>query len=264
MIKRVANAAVGALLVAGAAACSGDADATNEAKEEQDPSQMNDRAAEERLSPMEDLDEDEVEVLHESLTVSGVVEDGVEAGCVVLDTGDSVYELHGDDVGEEFVGAELVVSGAVLEDVGSYCMQGPILTVDSATIVGEIAEGAECPLLKSGDASFSIPDDGLGGLSDGTAVEVTGSVPEGQESFCMQGTLLNIDSVTIVGEMVDGVEAGCKLLEAGDAQYMLLGEEVEDYDVGAAVAVTGSLSEDPVASFCMQGPLLEVDSMTTR
>ena len=70
-----------------------------------------------------------------SITVDGVVEHGVEPGCLVLKAGSKSYLLLGSDGG---TGAQNVpvavpvrVRGRLLTGIASYCQQGTPLRVDS-------------------------------------------------------------------------------------------------------------------------------------
>jgi hypothetical protein len=61
------------------------------------------------------------------LTISGRVVEGVEAGCLLLDTGDGLFLLVlPGDVGRSAVraGARLEVRGRVEAGLVSYCQQG--------------------------------------------------------------------------------------------------------------------------------------------
>jgi hypothetical protein len=63
--------------------------------------------------------------------------------------------------------------------------------------------------------------------------------------------------VTLTGEVVEGVEAGCLLLETTAGQYLLFGEPVEQLRGGAAVTVRGTVHPE-MASTCQQGTPFEV------
>jgi hypothetical protein len=72
-----------------------------------------------------------------SVTVDGVVEHGVEPGCLVLKAGSTSYLLLSTDGG---IGATNVpvavpvrVRGELVTGVASYCQQGTPLRVDSVT-----------------------------------------------------------------------------------------------------------------------------------
>ena len=70
----------------------------------------------------------------EKVTVTGLLEEGVEAGClVVTDEGSGqVYTVTGTDLPER-LGERLTVTGTVDPDMMSYCQQGAILLVDDVT-----------------------------------------------------------------------------------------------------------------------------------
>jgi hypothetical protein len=87
------------------------------------------------------------------------------------------------------------------------------------------------------------------------------------------------DLVTVKGVLKQGVEAGCTILETDDGRtYTLIG--ISDYrcgrlnasdnqestvrclpPYGKTVVVTGYIEQN-AASYCMQGPLLHVESLT--
>ncbi|HEY7103689.1 MAG TPA: hypothetical protein VH573_18780 [Mycobacteriales bacterium] len=72
-----------------------------------------------------------------SITVDGVVEHGVEPGCLVLRTGSKSYLLLRSDGGEEAenvpVAVPIRVQGDVITGIASYCQQGTPLLVRTVT-----------------------------------------------------------------------------------------------------------------------------------
>ncbi len=72
-----------------------------------------------------------------SITVDGVVEHGVEPGCLVLRTGSKSYLLLRGDGGEAAenvpVAVPVRVRGEVITGIASYCQQGTPLLVDTVS-----------------------------------------------------------------------------------------------------------------------------------
>jgi hypothetical protein len=72
-----------------------------------------------------------------SITVDGVVEHGVEPGCLVLRTGSKSYLLLRSDGGEAAenvpVAVPIRVQGDVITGIASYCQQGTPLLVRTVT-----------------------------------------------------------------------------------------------------------------------------------
>lgn len=70
----------------------------------------------------------------ERVTVTGVLEEGVESGCVVITDAESgqVYTVTGLDLPDR-LGERVTVTGTVDPDMVSYCQQGAILLVDDVT-----------------------------------------------------------------------------------------------------------------------------------
>jgi hypothetical protein len=70
----------------------------------------------------------------EKVTVTGLLEEGVEAGCLVITDEESgqVYNVTGADLPER-IGERLTVTGTVDPDMMSYCQQGAIMLVDEVT-----------------------------------------------------------------------------------------------------------------------------------
>lgn len=71
-----------------------------------------------------------------TITVIGHIESGVEAGCTVLitDSGSS-YELRYDGSLPP-IGTYVLVTGTIMKDAVSICMQGPILKVQRIFVIG--------------------------------------------------------------------------------------------------------------------------------
>jgi hypothetical protein len=67
------------------------------------------------------------------LTVDGVVEKGVEPGCLVLRAGAKSYLLQGAEASAAPLAVPVRVSGELVENVASYCQQGAPLQVTSIT-----------------------------------------------------------------------------------------------------------------------------------
>lgn len=63
--------------------------------------------------------------------------------------------------------------------------------------------------------------------------------------------------VTATGRVVEGVEAGCKLLDTGAEQYLLTGDPAEGLRIGDTVTVRGRERPD-LLSTCQQGVPFEV------
>ncbi|KAB7743973.1 hypothetical protein GA707_10925 [Nostocoides sp. F2B08] len=70
----------------------------------------------------------------ERVTVTGVLEEGVESGCVVITDVESgqVYTVTGTGLPER-LGERVTVTGTVDPDMVSYCQQGAIILVDEVT-----------------------------------------------------------------------------------------------------------------------------------
>jgi hypothetical protein len=72
-----------------------------------------------------------------SITVDGIVEHGVEPGCLVLRTGSKSYLLLRSDGGEAAenvpVAVPIRVQGDVITGIASYCQQGTPLLVRTVT-----------------------------------------------------------------------------------------------------------------------------------
>jgi hypothetical protein len=63
--------------------------------------------------------------------------------------------------------------------------------------------------------------------------------------------------VTLTGEVIEGVEAGCRLLRTSTGEYLLIGEAANQLRVGATVSVRGQVRTD-VATICQQGTPFQV------
>jgi hypothetical protein len=63
--------------------------------------------------------------------------------------------------------------------------------------------------------------------------------------------------LTISGDVVSGVEPGCKLLDTGSSLYLLFGPGVDDLRTGATATVRGEVRAD-MASTCQQGTPFEI------
>jgi hypothetical protein len=68
----------------------------------------------------------------QSVTVTGTVEAGVEAKCLILRADSVTYQLVDGDPAVVFVGAHLTITGVLRPDIRSYCMQGIPLQVSRA------------------------------------------------------------------------------------------------------------------------------------
>jgi hypothetical protein len=66
-----------------------------------------------------------------TVTVDGVVEKGVEPGCLVLRAGSTSYLLQGAVASSAPVAVPVRVSGQLLDNVASYCQQGTPIEVSS-------------------------------------------------------------------------------------------------------------------------------------
>jgi hypothetical protein len=63
--------------------------------------------------------------------------------------------------------------------------------------------------------------------------------------------------LTITGEVIEGVEAGCLLLATDTGDYLLFGEATEGLQVGATVTLRGQVRPD-MMSTCQQGSPFQV------
>lgn len=62
---------------------------------------------------------------------------------------------------------------------------------------------------------------------------------------------------TLTGEVIAGVEAGCRVLQTGSGDYLLIGETATQLQVGRTVTVRGTVRAD-LATTCQQGTPFEV------
>jgi hypothetical protein len=68
-----------------------------------------------------------------ALTISGTVEEGVEAGCLVLEYEGTVYGIFGNfDSAVVYAGASVTLQGKVDEGMMSTCQQGTPFVVEEA------------------------------------------------------------------------------------------------------------------------------------
>lgn len=67
-------------------------------------------------------------------TLSGQVQAGVEANCLIMQTGGKTYLLLGGDKNIVKAGNNVVVRGHVVKNVMSYCMQGQPFQVTEARL----------------------------------------------------------------------------------------------------------------------------------
>lgn len=73
-----------------------------------------------RVSPTpRDLDKSAVE-----LTITGVAEEGVESGCIVMRSGDTMYNLLGGDRSTLMSGRTVIVRGKAVPGLMTTCQQG--------------------------------------------------------------------------------------------------------------------------------------------
>lgn len=66
--------------------------------------------------------------------------------------------------------------------------------------------------------------------------------------------------VTVTGEVIAGVEAGCVLLVTDQEEYLLVGDEADDLEVGTTATVRGRVAEDTM-SICQQGTPFTVEEV---
>ena len=67
-----------------------------------------------------------------AMTLTGLVERGVEHGCLLLNDGGKTYQLMGGDPNVVYAGARVQVSGRIATGIMSYCMQGTPFQVSEA------------------------------------------------------------------------------------------------------------------------------------
>jgi hypothetical protein len=68
-----------------------------------------------------------------TMTLTGLVEAGVENGCLIMRTDGKTYLLVGGDKTVVRAGARLQVTGRLVPDLKSYCMQGTPFQVTAAS-----------------------------------------------------------------------------------------------------------------------------------
>jgi hypothetical protein len=68
-----------------------------------------------------------------TMTLTGQVEAGVEAHCLIMRTGGTTYLLIGGDPSVVRAGAQVKVTGRLAPDIKSYCMQGTPFQVTAAS-----------------------------------------------------------------------------------------------------------------------------------
>lgn len=133
MMKRLAFTTAGLALAFGLAACAAqqppESRSTSAESVEEEP-----RSADETpsLDPSSGLSDEKGT---ESMTLTGTVSRGVEAGCVLLEFEGTTYNLVGGDVSVLSPGAEVEVTGTVKEGLMTTCQQGVPFQVESATAV---------------------------------------------------------------------------------------------------------------------------------
>jgi hypothetical protein len=68
-----------------------------------------------------------------NMTLTGLVEAGVEHGCLLMRSGGTLYLLVGGDQDIVHAGARVRVTGRLVPDLKSYCMQGTPFQVSEAS-----------------------------------------------------------------------------------------------------------------------------------
>ena len=63
--------------------------------------------------------------------------------------------------------------------------------------------------------------------------------------------------LTLTGEVVEGVEAGCLVLQTDTGEYLLIGETAQELPFGETVTVRGQ-PQPGMATTCQQGTPFEV------
>lgn len=66
-----------------------------------------------------------------------------------------------------------------------------------------------------------------------------------------------VDETQLTGDLIEGVEAGCIVLQTDRGDYLLLGEATRDLPIGATVTVRGQERTD-LSTICQQGTPFEV------
>ncbi|MDT4988650.1 MAG: hypothetical protein QOI74_2744 [Micromonosporaceae bacterium] len=69
------------------------------------------------------------------ITLTGQIETGVEAHCLILRTNGSTYQLMGGDANIVKAGSNVVVTGHVVKGIMSYCMQGQPFQISQARLM---------------------------------------------------------------------------------------------------------------------------------
>jgi hypothetical protein len=69
------------------------------------------------------------------VTMSGQIETGVEAHCLILRTNGATYQLMGGDPNIVKAGNNVVVTGHVVKGMMSYCMQGQPFQISQARLM---------------------------------------------------------------------------------------------------------------------------------
>jgi hypothetical protein len=101
----------------------------------------------------------------EEVTITGCAQAGVEAGCVVLNSGGKLYNITAAKPAPK-LGVPGTVTGTVLADSASFCQQGIILSAATWAPVG----GATCP-----DAAPRWTEIPLTGFPCASQIEFLGS-----------------------------------------------------------------------------------------
>jgi len=151
-----------------------------------------------------------------TVTVTGVVSEGVEPGCRIL----GGYLLVGGD--SVPFGTLVEVTGVVRPDLLTTCQQGTPLLVESIrvipvpprpdptpdtpekpgtiTVTGVVSEGVEagCKILTTANGGSYLLLGDLTGVPSGSVVRVVGEPRRDWVSFCMQGTPLRVSSITVL------------------------------------------------------------------
>ena len=150
-------------------------------------------------------------------------------------------------------------------------MSGRVTSTDGGCVVFKNDRDAHRWVLIGGPQS----------LTAGTAYVIQGVAMDAMDPACPQGLPFQVSEatpaerddrpiplpststagkpVTLTGVVTAGVEAGCRVLRTDDGTFTLIGEvRVAD---GTRVTVRGTRS-DNLRSTCMQGPVLEVATLT--
>lgn len=140
-MTRIAGAAAGVLLAISMTACDNNdsVSADDETKKssasqsESTPADENEDKQSDSESGKEDGMDDSKGVDGKSVTLTGKVEAGVEAGCLVLKHEGETYNLIGGDKKILKAGAEVEVAGTLKENMMTTCMQGKPFQVSKVT-----------------------------------------------------------------------------------------------------------------------------------